>query len=55
MPYKPLRPCSAPGCPALTDGQYCGHHKKLVDAHYNKYERDPTAAKQYGRLWRRVR
>ena len=40
MPRKPKRPCSYPGCPKLTDGQYCEEHQKLVTAQYNKYGRD---------------
>lgn len=31
MPRKPKRGCAYPGCPKLTDGQYCEEHKKLVD------------------------
>ena len=26
MPSRPKRPCSYPGCPRLTDGQYCEDH-----------------------------
>jgi len=28
MPYKPKRPCAHPGCPALTDKQFCEAHAK---------------------------
>ena len=55
MPRKPKRPCSYRGCPALTDNYYCDEHKKLMDAHYDKYERDPAHAKRYGRAWKRIR
>ncbi|MDL2318175.1 HNH endonuclease [Eubacteriales bacterium OttesenSCG-928-A19] len=55
MPRKPKRPCNHPGCPALTDGRYCDKHKKMTNAHYNKYERDPASSKRYGADWRRIR
>lgn len=55
MPRKPKRPCSYPGCPALVDGRYCEEHKKLTDAHYNKYQRDPDTKKRYGAAWQRIR
>lgn len=29
MPYKPKKPCAYPGCPNLTDAQYCSEHKAL--------------------------
>ncbi len=32
MLRKPERGCAYPGCPRLTDGQYCGEHRKLVDS-----------------------
>ena len=55
MPYKPKRPCSYPGCPKLTDGQYCEEHQKIITAHYNKHERDPASRRRYGRAWKRIR
>jgi 5-methylcytosine-specific restriction protein A len=55
MPRKPKRPCSHPGCPALTDGRYCEQHQREADARYNKYERDPATRKRYGRTWKRIR
>lgn len=55
MPRKPKRPCSYPGCPALSDGRYCEKHQKTVDAHYNKYQRDPETNKRYGGTWQRIR
>ena len=39
MPRKPKRPCSYPGCPNLTDGQYCEEHEAAARRQYNKYER----------------
>lgn len=55
MPTKPKRPCRYPGCPSLSDGLYCEKHKKLTDAQYNKYQRDPETRKRYGSEWRKVR
>ncbi|MDL2317714.1 HNH endonuclease [Eubacteriales bacterium OttesenSCG-928-A19] len=55
MPRKPKRPCSHPGCPALTDGRYCDKHQQLADAHYNKYRRDPETKRRYGAAWLRIR
>ena len=33
MPRKPKRPCSYPGCPNLTDGQYCKEHEAAARRH----------------------
>lgn len=29
MPRKPKKPCKHPGCPNLTDGDYCSEHSRL--------------------------
>lgn len=55
MPRKPKRGCAYPGCPKLTDGQYCEEHRKLMESRYNKYERSPDVHKKYGRAWKRIR
>ena len=55
MPKRPPRPCSQPGCPALTDGQYCPEHRKLAAVRYNRYERDPAIQKLYGGTWPCIR
>jgi len=55
MPRKPKRPCGHPGCPHLTDGQYCEEHRREENTRYNKYERDPESNRRYGRAWKRVR
>ena len=47
MPTKPKRPCAYPGCPRLTDGQYCEEHRKEMNRQYNKYERAPDVHKKY--------
>lgn len=55
MPHRPKRPCSHPGCPMLTDGNYCPAHQREADARYNKHQRDPMTRKRYGRMWPRIR
>lgn len=55
VPLKPKRPCSYPGCPKLTDGRYCEEHEKQETKNYERYSRDPTVRKRYGRAWKRIR
>jgi 5-methylcytosine-specific restriction protein A len=55
MPRKPKRPCCYQGCPELVDGRYCEKHQKLVDAQYNRYQRDPATKQRYGKVWRHIR
>ncbi len=55
MPRKPKRPCSTPGCPNLTDGQYCEDHKLMERRRYDKYQRSEDVNKKYGRAWKRIR
>jgi len=55
MPLKPKRPCSYPGCPHLTTVQFCEAHAKKESQRYERYDRDPTKKKRYGRTWRRIR
>jgi len=55
MPSKPKRPCSYPGCPNLSDGQYCEEHRKQMEQSYNKYIRSPDVHRKYGRSWKRIR
>jgi len=55
MPYRPKRPCSHPGCPKLTNGRFCEEHAKQEEKRYEKYDRDPTMKKRYGRSWKRIR
>ncbi|WP_217597159.1 HNH endonuclease [Cohnella sp. GbtcB17] len=53
MPSKPKRPCSAPGCPNLTEGRYCeGHADK---ARQTDRERGTSAQRGYGAAWRKAR
>ena len=55
MPRKPKKPCRFPGCPRLTDGQYCEEHQRLMNERYNKYERPYDTSVRYGGGWRKIR
>lgn len=55
MPKRPKRPCSTPGCPNLTDGQYCEEHRVAERRRYDKYQRSEDVNKKYGRAWKRIR
>ena len=55
MPTKPKRPCAYPGCPNLSDGQYCEVHRKEQRQKYDRYERSPDVHRKYGRSWQRIR
>jgi 5-methylcytosine-specific restriction protein A len=51
MPRRPKRPCTHPGCPALTEaGGPCPKHKKDRDK-----ERGTAAQRGYDRRWRKYR
>lgn len=55
MPRKPKRPCSHPGCPNLTDGRFCEKHARQHNQDYEKYERNKSNKRRYGRAWKRIR
>ena len=55
MPKRPNRPCSHPSCPKLTDGRFCTEHEKQEAVRYEKYDRDPSTRRRYGRAWKRIR
>lgn len=55
MPYKPKRPCSANGCPNLTETRFCPDHAKEEDKRYRTFQRDPEINRRYGSKWRRIR
>ena len=55
MPMKPKHPCSYPGCPKLTGRRYCEEHEKLMNQRYEKYERDSSVKKRYGKTWEKIR
>lgn len=43
MPQRPLTPCAAPGCPALTAARFCPAHARQEQARRNA--RRPGAAR----------
>lgn len=55
MPRKPLKPCSCPGCPNLTAGQYCEKHRVTERRKYDRYQRDPKIVRQYNGAWQKIR
>lgn len=57
MPMKPKVPCKYPGCSKLVPAgeYYCEEHKAKVNRDYEKYDRDKTAKKRYGRSWQKIR
>lgn len=55
MPSKPKKPCAYPGCPALVTGRYCEEHARKVNSDYEKYSRDKSTKRRYGRAWKRIR
>ena len=55
MPHKAKRPCKYPGCPNLTDRDYCAEHISQARYEYNHYRRDPETQKRYGSQWRKIR
>ena len=55
MPRKPKRPCSYPGCAALTEGPYCEAHQKQVTSQYNRYGRSPEMKRRYNGAWPSIR
>ena len=55
MPYKSLRPCSAPGCPELVrSGRYCDQHQTEVTRKYDR-ERGSSTERGYGANWQKLR
>ena len=55
MPRNPKHPCGYPGCPELTDRQYCPAHQKLVTSRYNRHGRTPEMKKRYNGAWPAIR
>lgn len=55
MPYKPLRPCTHTGCPALVaDGSKCPKHKITSVQAYDRY-RGNARSRGYDAAWEKVR
>jgi len=55
LPYKPKKPCTHPGCAALTHQRLCPDHAKLEARRYEQQQRDPATARRYGRTWQALR
>ena len=57
VPYKPKHPCAYPGCPELVEPgkRYCEKHTKKEAKTYEKYGRDRSVHRRYGRVWSRIR
>ena len=57
MPYKPKHPCAADGCAELVEPgeRYCEKHRKEAARTYEKYGRDRSVRRRYGRAWTRIR
>lgn len=55
MPRKPKKPCRFPGCPNLTEKDYCEEHKAKANYQYNHFFRDPETNKRYGSEWKKIR
>ena len=50
MPMKPKHPCRHPGCPNLTDRQYCDTHEPL-----HRGDRESSSRRGYDRKWQKAR
>ncbi|MBI4636118.1 MAG: HNH endonuclease [Candidatus Rokubacteria bacterium] len=50
MPYRPPKPCAAPGCPAITHRRFCAPHQQAADQ-----ARGTAAQRGYGARWRQLR
>ena len=52
MPTAPLRPCTYPGCPKLSDLSRCDEHRSQDRRRYDTENRDKAAKKFYdSKLW----
>lgn len=57
MPRKPKRPCRYPGCSSFAEEgeQYCKEHKKLMQHHYEHFQRGYSGNRRYGYHWKKIR
>ncbi|MDE3838650.1 HNH endonuclease [Bacillus methanolicus] len=63
MPSKPMKPCSYPRCPNLTEGAYCEQHTRVKveakaesDKEYDKKKRDLRSTAFYkSKAWKELR
>ena len=53
MPRAAKRPCTYPGCGALTDDGRCGKHKR-VEARLHDKQRGSAHARGYGARWQKA-
>ena len=51
MPVLPAKPCTHPGCPALTHDRLCSRHTSLSRRQFDK-QRGNSADRGYDRRWR---
>ena len=54
MPSKPLKPCSHPGCPELTNNRHCQAHTKAERVRYDQ-RRGSSTERGYDGRWRKAR
>jgi 5-methylcytosine-specific restriction protein A len=54
MPTRPLRPCTAPRCPALTSSGRCPQHQAKARASIDA-RRGTAASRGYDGKWRKAR
>lgn len=50
MPRRPKKPCKHPGCPELTDGDFCEGHAAL-----HRADRVDASGRGYDGRWRKAR
>src|SRR5271155_1934423 len=53
MAMKPLKPCLAPGCSALSNESKCANHRKRSWA--TTYQQGTRQERGYGAAWQRLR
>ncbi|TQR29405.1 HNH endonuclease [Brevibacillus brevis] len=54
MAQRPNKPCSKPGCPALTRERYCQKHTEEQVKTYNRH-RGSSSERGYDARWRKAR
>ncbi|WP_301171043.1 HNH endonuclease [Brevibacillus nitrificans] len=54
MATRSKKPCSYPGCSALTTDRYCEKHKQETSQQYNR-DRGSAAQRGYDARWRKAR
>lgn len=54
MPTKPLTPCAAPGCPAVSKGRFCDKHTKQYWREVSARQKPPEQ-RGYNEKWKAAR